>query len=95
MTAESKPLISKTLLICATIALWLVVCAVVELPRIAHSATVATTGDLYAHNWPFQLIVFAVFRFPLWLIGLLLFLMLEFALLTRRRPHNEDSSTRA
>ena len=95
MTAGSKPLISKTLLVCATIAMWLVTCAVVELPRIAHSATAATTGDLYAHTWPFQLMVFAVFRFPLWLIGLLVFLILEFALLTRRAPRNEDSSAKA
>ena len=95
MTAESKPLISKTLLVSATIALWLLACAVVELPCIANAATVATTGDLYAHNWPFQIMVFAVFRFPLWLIGLLLLLVLEFALLTRRAPHNEDSSAKA
>jgi hypothetical protein len=93
MTAESKPLISKTLLVCATMAIWLVICAAVELPRIAHSATVATTGDLHAHTWPFQLMVFAVFRFPFWLVGLLLFLMLEFALLTRRAPHNENSGS--
>ena len=95
MTAESKPLISKTLLVSATVALWLVTCAVIELPRIAHSATVATTADLYAHNWPFQLMVFALFRFPLWLIALLLLVMLEFALLTRRARHDEDSTAKA
>ena len=95
MTAKTKPLISKSLLIFATIAVWLVTCAVVELPRISASATTARTGDLYAHNWPFQLMVFAVFRFPLWFVALLLFLIAEFALLTRRGTRNEESSSNA
>ncbi|MEY2500697.1 MAG: hypothetical protein QOI07_1031 [Verrucomicrobiota bacterium] len=95
MTAETKPLISKSRLIFATTAVWLVMCAVVELPRISASATTAATGDLYAHNWPFQLMVFAVFRFPLWLVALLLFLIVEFVLLTRRTTGNEESRSDA
>jgi hypothetical protein len=86
MTAEKKPMISKPLLICATIAVWLVTCVIVELPRVARFATTVTTGDLYAHNWSYQLMMFAIFRFPLWIIVLLLLLIVEFTLLTRRAP---------
>ena len=64
--------------------MWLIVCLAFELPRIAATITSAATPDTYAYTWPFQLFVFAVFRFPLWVIGLLLVLACEFALLTRR-----------
>jgi hypothetical protein len=95
MTTETKPQLSKSLLVFVTIGVWLVTGAAVELPRITASATTATTGDLYAHNWAFQVMNFAIFRFPLWLVALLLFLIVEFAVLTRRGIRNEKSSSNA
>jgi hypothetical protein len=86
MTAESKPVISKKALVSATIAVWLVACLVYELHRISTFLALPATGDLYAHDWGFQLFAFAIFRFPLWLVGLLFILIVEFALLTRRTP---------
>ena len=95
MTEPEKPIVSKAVLVAVTVAVWLVICAAVELPRIAASATVATTGDLYAHTWSFQLFVFVMFRFPLWLIGLLLVLAAEIALLTRRPYRREAAGSKA
>ena len=95
MTEPQKPIVSKAVLVAVTVAVWLVICAAVELPRIPASATVATNGDLYAHTWPFQLLVFAMFRFPLWLIGLLLVVAAEIALLTRRSHRREPAGSNA
>ena len=86
MTAESKPIISKTALISGTVAVWLIVCLAYELDRIATFLALPPTGDLYAHDWGFQLLAFALFRFPVWLVGLLVILIVEFTLLTRRTP---------
>jgi hypothetical protein len=86
MTAERKPIISKRALISTTVAVWLIVCLAYELHRIAVFLALPPTGDLYAHDWGFQLFAFACFRFPVWLVGLFVILILEFALLTRRTP---------
>ena len=86
MTAESKSVISKKTLISATVAVWFVVCLAYELHRIATFLALPPSGDLYAHGWGFQLLAFAVFRFPIWLVGLLVILVVEFTLLKRRTP---------
>jgi hypothetical protein len=86
MTAEPKPIISRRALISATVAVWLIVCLAYELHRIATFLALPPTGDLYAHDWGFQLFAFALFRFPVWLVGLLVILIVEFTLLTRRTP---------
>ena len=89
MTAEPKPVISKRGLVSATIAVWLIVCLAYELHRITAFLALPPTGDLYAHAWGFQLMVFAIFRFPVWLVGLLVILIVEFTLLTQRTPWSE------
>ncbi len=86
MTTEAKPVISKRGLVSATLVVWLVVCLAYEIHRVATFLALPPSGDLYAHTWSFQLMVFAVFRFPLWLVGLLVILIVEFALLRRRTP---------
>jgi hypothetical protein len=86
MTPHEKPIISKCVLISITVAIWLIACLAYELHRIAAFLALPPTGDLYAHDWGFQLFAFALFRFPVWLVGLLLILIVEFALLTRRTP---------
>jgi len=84
MTPEPKSVISKKVLVLATVALWLVVCLAYELHRIATFLALPPGGDLYAHDWGFQLFAFALFRFPIWLVGLLVILAVEFTLLKRR-----------
>jgi hypothetical protein len=86
MTAEPKPVISKRGLVYATIGVWLIIFLAYEFHRIATFLALPPSGDLYAHACGFQLMVFALFRLPVWLVGLLVILILEFALLTRRTP---------
>lgn len=54
----------------------LYVCDVLSLPR---------TEEAYAFSVPFQLTAFAYSRGGFWLVGLLLALLLEFAVLGRRK----------
>jgi hypothetical protein len=75
---------SKSALIIITVTVWLIVCLSFELHRISALLALPPSGDLYAHTWSFQLMMFAIFRLPLWLIGLLVVFAAEFALLTRR-----------
>lgn len=84
MTSEPKSVISKKALVSATVAVWLLICLAYELHRIATFLALPPSGDLYAYDWGFQLFAFAVFRFPIWLVGLLVILVVEFALLRRR-----------
>ena len=86
MTSEPKSVISKKALVSATVAVWLVVCLAYELHRIATFLSLPPSGDLYAHDWGFQLFAFVIFRFPVWLVGLLVILAVEFTLLKRRTP---------
>jgi hypothetical protein len=86
MTPREKPRISKRILISTTVAVWLIVCLAYELHRIAAFLALPPTGDLYAHDWGFQLFAFACFRLPVWLVGLLVILAAEFTLLKRQTP---------
>ena len=86
MTAESNSLISKKALVSTTVAIWLVVCLAYELHRIASFLALPPSGDLYAHDWGFQLFAFAFSRFPIWLLALFAILAVEFTLLKRRTP---------
>jgi hypothetical protein len=86
MTAEPKPVISKKTLVSTTVAVWLVICLTYELHRIATFLALPPSGDLYAHDWGFQLFAFALFRFPIWLVGLLVILAIEFTFSKRRIP---------
>ena len=86
MTAEPKAILSKRAVVSATVAVWLVVCLAYEMYRIAAFLALPPSGDLYAHDWGFQLMAFAIFRFPVWLVGLLVILAVEFTLLKRRTP---------
>ncbi len=55
-----------------------------------------TDGDLYAHTWSFQAIVFLVFRLPIILLAFGAWLGLErlaARLLSHRRLTNETAST--
>ena len=57
-----------------TVVAWLLACAIYEFVTISSFLASPPPTDAYAVSWSFQLIVFAVFRFPIWLgaLGLLL-----------------------
>jgi hypothetical protein len=86
MTPHEKPRISKRILISTTVAVWLIACLAYELHRISAFLALPPTGDLYSHDWGFQVFAFALFRFPVWLVGLLVILAAEFTLLKRQTP---------
>lgn len=50
---------------------WLVLCVGYEFQRIATFMAQPAAGDLYAHSWGFQFVVFVVFRFGFRVAGLL------------------------
>ncbi len=49
--------------------------------------------DLYANHLSFMLVVFLLFRAPLWLIGLLLILVGEFAMFGRKHTIPDEGRT--
>ena len=68
-----------------TILLWLIACAAVELPGMATYIRDKPWGDAwFTYTWSFQLMIFSVFRFPLWLLGLGILLAVERHFIARR-----------
>ena len=65
---------------------WLVACLGYEFWRVATFMAEPASGDLYAHSWGFQVVVFVVFRFGFWLAALLLALAAEGFWHRRSRP---------
>jgi len=63
-----------------TIVMWLVACAGVNAWTISSYLANPQDGDLYAHTLGYQFVVFAIFRLPVWLLGLVVILAVEFAL---------------
>ena len=82
-SAAERPLISWTQLIVVTVLLWALLCGVYEFQRIYSLLAGPRDGDVYAYGWGFQLLVFAAFRFPFWILALLCVFILELSLLTR------------
>ena len=62
---------------------WLVACVGVNARLISTYLANPQDGDLYAHNWGYQFVVFTIFRLPVWLLGLLAVLAIEFAFFAR------------
>ena len=61
---------SKPVVILVTIAAWAVGCAYDAYHHV--TSNIALPGiDAYAATWDFQLLMFAIFRLPFWLAGLL------------------------
>ena len=76
-----------------TIAVWALFCVVVEFIAISAFLHSSDPSDVYDKTWGFQLIVFAIFRFPIWLLGLLLILGAErlcIQFIARRYRKNSD-----
>jgi hypothetical protein len=71
---------SKTGIILITIGAWLVGCAYAAYYYI--TSILALPGwDAYAYDWRFQLLMFGIFRFPLWVVGLLVIVSMEVVML--------------
>jgi uncharacterized membrane protein YhaH (DUF805 family) len=66
-----------------TVLAWLSVCIAYNVWRLSTYVPNPIDGDFYAHNWRYQLIVFLVFRFPIWIVALLIVLCIEIVLLKR------------
>ena len=47
--------------------------------------------DLYANNWVFQIVVFVIFRFPVWLVLILVLLFVEFRLIGRQSTEHQKA----
>ena len=71
---------------------WFVTCAGVNAWLILSYLANPKDGDLYAQTWGFQLIAFSLFRLPIWLLGLLAVLAVEYAFFVR---HSETAGTRS
>ena len=72
----------------AKIGIWLVLCAAHFVFRTHSILSGPKEGDLYAYSWSFQAIMFLIFRFPFWLIALVILFRAE--LLDFLRPKNEE-----
>ena len=67
-----------------TILAWLIVCVGYAAWSLATYRPSPIDGDFYAHNWNYQLIVFLVFRLPLWIVALFVVIGIEAIVLKRR-----------
>lgn len=70
----------------ATVALWSAGLVTHGAWFIVSALSGPPSPDLYANHLSFMLAVFLLFRVPLWLIGLLLILVAEFAVFGRKQP---------
>ena len=68
-----------------TFAVWLLACLTFNGWKINAYINDPNDLDRYAHNWKFGIFVFAIFYFPIWLIGLLAALGIEVAFFARQR----------
>ena len=75
--------------------LWLVLCFGYEFWRVASFMAEPASGDLYAHTWGFQFVVFVVFRFGFWVAALLFALAAEGFWHRRPRPAASSSTPAA
>ena len=64
----------QTTVIIATVALWALACAATEFVSISAFLHSDTLTDEYARHWGFQLLVFGISQFPIWLFGLAVFI---------------------
>lgn len=75
-----------------TVLVWLIVCIGYNIWWLSNYTPNAIDGDFYAHNWRYQLIVFLVFRFPIWVVALLILICIEAVILRRRSDSSKGAS---
>lgn len=66
-----------------TVLVWFLACVGVNAWLISIYLANPTDGDLYAHTWGYQLVVFSIFRLPIWFLGLLVVLAAEYVFFAR------------
>jgi hypothetical protein len=74
-----------------TVLTWILACVGVNAWLISSYLANPRDGDLYAHTWGYQFVVFSIFRLPIWFLGLLVVLAAEFAFFAR---HSKIAATR-
>lgn len=84
-------MMKATRLYVLTIAIWLILCGSWVTWRLYTYSPVPGDQDFCAHNWGYQLIMIILFRLPIWIIGLLIVLTLEVALVARKRQGNKET----
>ena len=72
---------SKPVIILITVGAWAVGCAYTAYHSVTSILAPPCTTDAYACNWGFQLLMFGIFRFPFWVIGLLVIVSMEAVML--------------
>ena len=77
----------------ATVALWAFGLVIHGTWFTGSALTGPPSPDLYANHLSFVLLIFLLFRAPLWLIGLLLILTAEFAVFGRKYTRPDTDST--
>lgn len=81
----------KVKLIPTTLLLWTLACGAHFYFRTTSILNGPHEGELYAYTWSFQALSFCVFRLPLWVVGLVLIVGMEWAMVTRaRRTSTKD-----
>jgi hypothetical protein len=71
---------SKPVIILVTVGAWLVGCAFTAYHYVVTILALPHT-DAYARDWGFQLLMFGIFRFPFWFVGLLAVVSMEIVML--------------
>jgi hypothetical protein len=74
-----------------TLAVWAVVCAIFEFVRVPAFLHFNDPSDVYEKTWGFQLIVFLIFRFPIWFAGLVVIVCGELIYLRFIAPRNRKN----
>jgi hypothetical protein len=80
-------MISRRALIIATVAAWLIACALYGYYYVVSILALPEPYDAYARNWQFQLMAFSIVRLPILVLALALIIYLEliaFELLNKR-----------
>ena len=72
---------SKRVIILITVGTWLVGCAYTAYHYVTTILASPDVSPGYESDWGFQLLMFAIFRLPLWFLGLVVVVSMEVVML--------------
>lgn len=81
----------ETRVLFVTLAVWAVVCAISEFMRVPAFLHFTDPSDVNEKTWGVQLIVFLIFRFPLWFAGLTVIVCVELIYIRFITPRNRTN----
>jgi hypothetical protein len=81
---------SKTIII--TVGLWFVLCSFAAYYYVTSILALPDLSPGYKSDWVFQLMMFALVRFPFWIAGLLVIIMIEVVMLKRITKDDKGKS---